>query len=97
MSVDQTLFDKAEKAVFEEYQQNEFQFGTRKMEYVEMKYVLYYVLNKIYNLSSYSIGKHYGYNHTTVIHGIKSITDRMLFEKQIAAKVEKITLKMKNI
>lgn len=44
---------------------------TRSRENTQARFAVWYILNKINFISCAQIAKHYGYDHTTVLHGVK--------------------------
>lgn len=54
---------------------NMFSSRVRRRVNSEARFAVWYLLYFIYNLSSLEIGRLYGYDHTTVLHGIKRAQD----------------------
>lgn len=50
---------------------------SRKPEVVSARFLYYYFLHVIYQLSANGVGKSLGQKHTTVLHAIHQVTDRL--------------------
>jgi len=63
----------------------------RKREIVETRQLVYYLFKKKYPTYSYSwIGVHFGQDHATVIHGVRTIKNLIDTDKDFREKVERL-------
>jgi hypothetical protein len=63
---------------------------TRKREIVNARQIIFFIVRPCYLLSLDSIGKHYGKDHATVIHGIRQVSGHIECDKEFRATVERI-------
>jgi hypothetical protein len=63
---------------------------TRRREIVTARQIIFFLIRPCYFQSFESIGKHYGKDHATVMHGIKQATWQIECDKAYAATVERI-------
>jgi hypothetical protein len=63
---------------------------TRRREIVTARQIIFFLVRPCYFQSFHSIGKHYGKDHATVMHGIKQATWQIECDKSYAATVERI-------
>jgi len=63
---------------------------TRRREIVTARQIIFFLIRPCYFQSFDSIGKHYGKDHATVMHGIKQATWQIECDKAYAATVERI-------
>jgi len=63
---------------------------TRRREIVTARQIIFFLIRPCYFQSFDSIGKHYGKDHATVMHGIKQATWQIECDKSYAATVERI-------
>jgi len=70
---------------------------TRRREIVTARQIIFFLIRPCYFQSFDSIGKHYGKDHATVMHGIKQATWQIECDKSYAATVERICELMNTI
>jgi hypothetical protein len=63
---------------------------TRRREIVTARQIIFFLIRPCYFQSFESIGKHYGKDHATVMHGIKQATWQIECDKAYSATVERI-------
>ena len=63
---------------------------TRRREVVTARQVIFFLIRPCYLQSYESIGKHYGKDHATVLHGVKQVSWQIECDKNYAANVERI-------
>jgi hypothetical protein len=63
---------------------------TRRREIVTARQIIFFLIRPCYFQSFESIGKHYGKDHATVMHGIKQATWQIECDRTYAATVERI-------
>ena len=61
---------------------------TRTADVVEVRNMIWCILNKIHNVPTNKIGKLAYKNHATVMHGIKTTIDRMSVDKEFKKKYD---------
>ena len=62
--------------------------GNRTFDVVEIRNIIWCVLNKIHNISTVKIGKLRKKNHATVLFGIKAAVNRMSVDKDYKKKYD---------
>ena len=62
--------------------------GNRTFDVVEIRNIIWCVLNKIHNISTVKIGKLFKKNHATVLFGIKTAISRMSVDKDYKKKYD---------
>lgn len=63
---------------------------TRKREIVNARQIIFFLVRPCYLLSLGSIGKHYGKDHATVLHGIRQVAGHIETDREFRATVERI-------
>lgn len=63
---------------------------TRRREIVTARQIIFFLIRPCYFQSFESIGKHYGKDHATVMHGIKQATWQIEMDRTYRATVERI-------
>ena len=63
---------------------------TRKREIVNARQIIFFIVRPCYLLSLDSIGKHYGKDHATVIHGIRQVAGHIETDREFRATGERI-------
>lgn len=63
---------------------------TRRREIVMARQIIFFLIRPCYFQSFDSIGKHYGKDHATVMHGIKQVTWQIECDKSYRTTVERI-------
>jgi len=63
---------------------------TRRREIVTARQVIFFLIRPCYLQSYESIGKHYGKDHATVMHGVKQVSWQIECDRNYAANVERI-------
>lgn len=63
---------------------------TRKREIVNARQIIFFLVRPCYMLSLDSIGKHYGKDHATVIHGIRQVSGHIETDKEFRSTVERV-------
>jgi hypothetical protein len=70
---------------------------TRKREIVNARQIIFFIVRPCDLLSLDSIGKHYGKDHATVIHGIRQVSGHIECDKEFRATVERICYLLNDI
>lgn len=68
---------------------------SRLRDVADARQIIMYLCQKLTSLSSSAIGRKLNRKHTTVLHGIKEVSDRIIFAKDIAYAVSKIEEELK--
>lgn len=69
---------------------DELQKQGRKAWLVECRHLLMYFLHRKYRLSKVLIGRLFGLDHTTVIHGLRKITEQMDSDSNFREYIERM-------
>jgi chromosomal replication initiation ATPase DnaA len=70
---------------------------TRRREIVTARQIIFFIIRPCYLQSYESIGKHYGKDHATVMHGVKQASWQIEVDKNYAANVERICYLLNDI
>lgn len=62
----------------------------RKREYVEARYIVFYILVKHFKWKLERTGKFYDKDHATVLYGIKTVNNLMQTNKEFRSKVSSL-------
>lgn len=83
-----------ENLVKQEYDIDDIFRNTRKANFVEARAVFFYILKNYTKMSYTNMGERYGFTHSTILHNVKNINNRLEYDNKLKKIVDKLVGKV---